>query len=293
MSTLSSNFNGGEDDVALPNTNEDFWEQRVGGGFQIMQQPTPEFGWAAGLSYQLLSVRNGMFSNKLFSEDEFGNTLTLSDDGTDTLLTANFALYLNEANDLLYPTSGTRVQFGLDQSIPVGDADVFYTRPVANVTQFIPLSFIEVDDTPSTLILNLQGGSLLGDAPPYEAFSLGGSGSVRGYTGGDAASAQTFLQGTVEYRAPFALIRWGDGFVGSLLGESTLLAVSIFFDYATGFGTQTFVIGEPGVVRGKPGDGFGGGIGLLATSNLGLFRFELGFNDQSDAVFYFNIGDRF
>ncbi|MBF2079587.1 MAG: BamA/TamA family outer membrane protein [Synechococcales cyanobacterium T60_A2020_003] len=114
MSTLSSNFNGGEDDVALPNTDEDFWEQRVGGGFQIMQQPTPEFGWAAGLSYQLLSVRNGMFSNKLFSEDEFGNTLTLSDDGTDTLLTANFALYLNEANDLLYPTSGTRVQFGLD-----------------------------------------------------------------------------------------------------------------------------------------------------------------------------------
>jgi outer membrane protein insertion porin family len=293
LSYLSPNFNGGEEDVALPNTNEDFWERRVGGGVQVMQQPTPEFGWAGGISYELVSVRNGMFSDRVFSDDEFGNALTLSDDGVDTLLTAHLALVLDQRNDPVFPTNGSRFQFAIDQSIPVGEASIFYTRPMGNVTQFVPLSFIQVGDTPSTLILNLQGGALLGDAPPYEAFALGGSGSVRGYGAGEVASAQTFLQASVEYRVPFASLRWGRGFLQDTLGEEMLFAGNVFFDYATGFGTQTFVTGEPGVVRGKSGDGFGYGIGLLTTSNFGLVRLEFGISDEGDTAVYFAIGDRF
>ncbi|HEY9657565.1 MAG TPA: BamA/TamA family outer membrane protein, partial [Allocoleopsis sp.] len=212
---------------------------------------------------------------------------------TDTLLTANFALSFDQRNDLLFPTNGSRFQLAIDQSIPVGNASIFYTRPMANFTQFIPMSFIQVRDTPSTLIFNIQGGSLLGDVPPYEAFVLGGSSSVRGYGAGEVASSQTFLQTSAEYRVPFASVRWGRGFFQNLLGEEMLFAGSVFFDYATGFGTQTFVTGEPGVVREKPGDGFGYGIGLLTTSELGLVRLELGINDAGDIAVYFNIGDRF
>lgn len=293
LSYLDSTFNAGEEEVALPNGNEDFWEWRPGAGIQLMQQPTPELGWAAGLSYQVVSVRNSMFSDQLFSEDEFGNVLTFSDDGTDTLLTANFALMLDQRNNIIFPTQGFRFQFGVDQSIPVGDASIIYTRPVANFTQFIPLSFIEVDDTPSTLLFNLQAGTLLGDTPPYEAFVLGGSSSVRGYGTGEVASPQTFLQSSVEYRIPFASLRWGEGLFQDLLGKRTVLAGNLFVDYATGFGTQSFITGEPGVVREKPGDGFGFGLGLLASSNFGLMRLEFGIADQGGTTLVFTIGDRF
>lgn len=293
LSYLDPTFNTGEEDVALPNGNEDFWEWRPGVGIQLMQQPTPELGWAAGLSYQVVSVRNSMFSDQLFSEDGDGNELTLSDDGTDTLLTANFALLLDQRNNLFFPTQGFRFQFGLDQAIPVGDASILYTRPMANFTQFLPLSFIKVDDTPSTLLFNLQAGTLLGDTPPYEAFVLGGSSSVRGYSTGEVASPQTFLQSSVEYRVPFASLRWGEGLFQDLLGKRTLLAGNLFFDYATGFGTQSFITGEPGVVREKPGDGFGFGLGLLATSSFGLMRLEFGISNQGGTALVFTIGDRF
>ncbi len=290
---LNPTFNDGDEEVELPNGNEDFWERRVGGGIQIVQRPTPELAWAAGISYQQVSIRDALTGTQLFTEDEYGNALVLSDDGIDSLLTVNAALVLDSRNDVNFPTSGSRLQLGIDQSIPVGDANILYTRPMGNFTQFLPLSFIEVDGTPSTLLFNIQGGSLLGDAPPYEAFVLGGSSSVRGYGSGEVASPQTFLQSSLEYRIPFAVLKPGQGLFQELLGERILFAGNLFADYATGFGTQALMIGEPGVVRDKPGEGFGFGVGLLATSSFGLARLEVGVSDRGDVAVFFTIGDRF
>ncbi len=289
---LNPVFNSG-DEVELPTGNTDFWEQRIGGGFQIIQQPRPQLAWAAGLSYQVVSMREALTGSRLFTRDRDGNRLLLSDDGTDSLLTFNATLNYNTRNDVTFPTQGSHFQLGFDQTIPTGDASILYSRPTFNLSQFLPLRFITVDETPSTLVFNLQGGTLLGDAPPYEAFALGGSSSVRGYGLGALGNPQSYLQTTLEYRAPFAGLDIKPLLLQEVLGNRVLLAASAFVDYATGFGTQTFVTGQPGVVRGKPGDGFGVGLGLMATSNVGLVRLETGLSDQGDFAVYFTIGNRF
>lgn len=43
---------------------------------------------------------------------------------------------------------------------------------------------------------------ILGDMPPYEAFALGGTNSVRGYAEGAVGSARNFVTGTAEVRWP-------------------------------------------------------------------------------------------
>lgn len=293
LSYLNPTFNVGETAVRLPNANEDFWERRLGFGAQVVQRPLSGLAWAAGLSFQQISVRDQFWGDRVFAEDEFGNALTISDDGIDTLLTLNTAISLDQRNDPIFPTRGSRFRAGVDLSIPIGEASVFYTRPMANFSQFIPLSFIQVDNTPSTLIANVQAGSLIGDAPPYEAFVLGGSSSVRGFAAGELGNPQTFFQATLEYRFPFASVAWGEGLLRRVLGRETVFAGSVFVDYATGFGTQALITGEPGVVRNKPGAGWGFGVGLLAATDVGLLRLEFGISDEGGTTVVFNIGDRF
>ena len=48
----------------------------------------------------------------------------------------------------------------------------------------------------------IQGGTILGDLPPYEAFCMGGTSSVRGWGSCDLAVSKSFIEGTVEYRFP-------------------------------------------------------------------------------------------
>ena len=53
------------------------------------------------------------------------------------------------------------------------------------------------------------------------------------------------------------------------------------------------MIGEPAEVRGKPGDGFGYGLGVRALTSFGAVRLEFGINDEGDSQVIFKIGDRF
>jgi outer membrane protein insertion porin family len=132
-------------------------------------------------------------------------------------------------------------------------------------------------DCPQTFAFNFQGGAVIGDLPPYEAFALGGANSVRGYDEGDLAAARDFVQGTIEYRFPIISIFSG----------------AFFFDAAYDFGSQGLVPGNPGGIRGKPGSGFGYGVGVRIQSPLGPIRVDFGINDQGDTRVNFGIGERF
>jgi outer membrane protein insertion porin family len=134
-----------------------------------------------------------------------------------------------------------------------------------------------VIDCPQTFAFNVQGGTVLGDLPPYEAFAIGGSNSVRGYDEGELAAARSFFQATAEYRFPIF----------------SVISGALFVDAATDFGTQGNVRGNPGGVRNKPGSGFGYGLGVRVQSPLGPIRIDYGFNDQGDSRLHFGIGERF
>ena len=46
------------------------------------------------------------------------------------------------------------------------------------------------------------GGVILGDLPPYEAFPIGGTNSVRGYSEGGVGSGRNYVAGTAALQWP-------------------------------------------------------------------------------------------
>lgn len=272
------------DDVNLPG-GADPWVHRSGGGVEYFMLFSPQFSLASGLNYQLVSVRPGAFTNQVESRDERGNRVTVSNDGQDPLLTMNLASLLATVDDLSFPSQGFKLQFGIDTSIPIGDANIAFGRFAGSYSQFIPFNLFGFSEGSRTLIYNLQAGTILGDVPPYEAFSLGGSSSIRGYSGGEVGSGSSYFLASTEYRYP-------------IINDLHILVDfdiqgSLFFDYGSDLGTAEEAIGEPAIVRNKGGDGFGYGLGLHAKTGFGLFRLEFAGNDAGDFTVHFTGGDRY
>ncbi|NJM75627.1 MAG: BamA/TamA family outer membrane protein [Acaryochloridaceae cyanobacterium RU_4_10] len=233
---------------------------------------------SAGVQYQRISIRDEDFNRSNF--DVLGNSLSFSGKGTDDLLTVQLGLSRDLRNDPSNPTKGSVVRFGVDQSIPVGQGSIMMTRLRASYSHFFPVKLLSFSKGPQALALNVQGGTVFGDLPPYEAFTLGGGSSVRGYEEGSIGSGRSFLQATAEYRFPLLKFLGGIGGV-------------LFVDYGTTLGTQDNVPGAPGLVRGKPGDGLGYGVGVRIKTPIGPVRLDYGWNIDGGSRFQFGFGERF
>lgn len=279
----SSVFDEGERNIDLLN-GDNAWVHRYGGGVEYAQLIN-NINLAVAINYERISIRDGMFSNQVFSRDQFGNRLTVSGEGQDDLVTLDLAALYSTVNNERYPTSGSRIRVGIEQALPIGQGNILYTRLAGNIAQFIPLNLFK--SSPSdTLVLNMQAGTYLGDVPPYDAFSLGGSDSIRGYSSGQVSSGRSFVQGTVEYRSP--------AFLSFSIFEQIIDTRGIvFLDYGTDLGSQYSVIGQPGIVRDKPGWGLGYGFGVHLETSIGLFRLESGWGNRGDYSLIFVVGDRF
>ena len=277
-------FEEGDPVVKLPG-GTDTWLHRNGAGFEYNIPFSSQFSLASALNYQLVSVRPGAFTNRVTSVDEQGNPVTVSDDGQDTLLTFNLAGLWANLDDLGFPTKGSRLRFGVDTSLPIGDASISFGRFSGNFSQYIPFNLFGFSKGPRTLILNLQAGTMVGDVPPYEAFTMGGNNTVRGYRNGQLGSGSSFVLLSAEYRFPIV------NDIKVLVDFD--LQGSLFFDYGTDLDTADQVIGKPAIARNKKGDGFGYGLGLHAKTDFGLIRAEFAFNDDGDFITYFTVGDRY
>ncbi len=282
QSNQSGAFGNGDEDVGLRG-GSDAYVTQMGGGFEYFHEVTDELDIASAINYRVVSVRPGVFTTKVASEDELGNQVTVSDDGQDPWLTLNLAGIWNAVDDIDFPTRGTRIRFSFDQSIPIGDADISSTQLAANVSQFIPV--FGSPDKPHILILNAQGGTIFDDVAPYAAFSLGNSRTVRGFDTGEIGTGSSFVQLTAEYRFPIVSFK--------MFGTDIDFNGAAFVDYGDVLGTQGEVIGEPGLARDKDGEGLGYGVGLHFRTVVGLFRLEPAFGDDGDFVLHFTAGDRF
>ena len=109
--------------------------------------------------------------------------------------------------------------------------------------------------------------------------------ATRGYGGGELGTGRSFVQANAEYRFPI--------FSFNAFEEKLDVGETLFVDYVSDLGSGDTVIGEPAVVRDKPGHGLGYGAGLRTLTPIGIVRLEVGFNDQGDSAIIFNIGDRF
>ena len=243
----------------------------------FISNPFVDPKWIAslGLKYQRVEIQDS--DGEVEPRDELGNKLTVDDSGKDDLLTIQFGIVNDQRNDSRQPTSGSFLRFGTEQSIPIGSGKIALNRLQGNFSYFIPVNFTSFADGPEALAFNIQAGHIFGDLPPYEAFPLGGTNTVRGYDDGSVATGRTFVLGTVEYRFP----------VFKFLGGA------LFVDAATALDSQSSVIGNPGGVRKKPGNGIGYGAGIRVQSPLGPIRIDYAINDEGNTRFHFGIGERF
>jgi outer membrane protein insertion porin family len=278
--SISLIFDGGEREVELENGDRPRIV-RLGGGVTfnrpLARNPfiVPDWQASLGLQYQRVSIRDR--DGDISPEDELGNDLSFSGEGSDDLVTVQFGLVRDVRNDRQRPTSGSLFRVGVDQSIPIGLGSIFLTRLRGSYSYYIPVRFTGFARGPQALAFNLQAGTVLFDLPPYEAFSLGGANSVRGYDEGDLGSGRSYVQATAEYRFPIF------NFLGGAL----------FVDFGSDLGTASNVPGNPAGIRDKPGTGFGYGLGVRIQSPLGPIRLDYGINDDGDGRFHFGIGERF
>ncbi len=236
--------------------------------------------WTAsvGAQYQRISIRDDDF--KISKFDVLGNNLSFSGKGQDDLFLIQLGISRDLRNDPQTPTKGSLLRVGLDQSIPLGLGSITLTRLRASYSYFVPVKLVKFTKGPQALAFNVQGGTILGDLPPYEAFTLGGGSSIRGYDEGEVGSGRSFLQASAEYRFPLLKFLGGIGGV-------------LFVDYGTLLGTQGNVPGQPGLVRGKPGDGLGYGVGLRVKTPIGPVRLDYGWTIDGGSRFQFGFGERF
>lgn len=278
--SISLIFDGGPDEVELPNGDRPR-VRRTGSSISFTRPLSRDVftkaDWTAslGLQYQRVSIRDS--DGELSPEDELGNDLSFSGEGKDDLLTLQLGAVRDRRNNLLRPTQGSLLRLGVEQSIPVGQGNILLTRLRGSYSYYIPVNFTSFTTGSQALAFNIQGGTILGDLPPYEAFSLGGSNSVRGYDEGDVGAGRSFIQATAEYRFPIISVVGG----------------ALFVDVASDLGSGSDVPGDPAGVRGKPGSGVGYGLGIRVQSPLGPIRIDYGFNDEGNSRLHFGIGERF
>ncbi|BAT55584.1 Surface antigen variable number [Nostoc sp. NIES-3756] len=294
-SSISLIFDGDDEDLRTfdPNNPNDTGRQdrprvtRLGGGVTFTRPLSPnpferaEWTASAGFQYQRVTTRDadGRLRKEGAVFDDNGNRiselvpLTFSGTGEDDLLLLQLGAQRDRRNNPLQPTSGSFLRFGIDQSVPVGSGSIFLTRLRGSYSQYLPVNFTNFTKGPETLAFNIQGGTVFGDLPPYEAFSLGGSNSVRGYEEGALGSGRSYVQASLEYRFPVFSVVSG----------------ALFVDVGTDLGTGNKVA----EVLNKDGTGYGYGLGVRVQSPLGPIRIDYGINDDGDSRINFGIGERF
>ncbi len=267
-------FDNGPIDVDLPNGDTPRLN-RLGTGLSFSRPLDNGLSLSLGAQYERVALLDA--DSRLSPVDELGNQLTASSSGRDDLFTIQFGAVLDRRNSAVQPTSGRLIRLGTEQSVPIGSGTIFSNKIRASYSQYVPVNLFRSERGGETLAFNLQGGTVIGDLPPYEAFPLGGGNSVRGYEEGAVGSGRSFLLGTAEYRFPLF---------------SQFLSGALFADYGTDLGSGDSVPGNPAGVRGKPGNGFGYGAGVRVQTPLGALRLDYGLSEEGSR-FHFGFGERF
>ena len=253
-------------------------DRRYGGGFNLQHPLGPDWDGVLGINYTNISMRDS--EGRAFGFDADGDPLTASPSGIDDLTTISFTATRDQRDNPVNTGKGSLLSLGTTQSLPFGRGNILSNRLEINYAQFIPVTLFQSPpdaEYPQVFAFNLQGGTQLGDLPPYNAFTLGGPGSVRGYGMADLAISRSYFLASAEYRFPVYR------FLGGV----------VFLDFGSDLGSSGAVPGAPGVQRGDPGTGLGGGLGLRVKSPLGILRLDFGVTNQGDSRLQFGFGQKF
>ncbi len=201
-----------------------------------------------------------------------------------TLISLKSAITYNNLDNSRNPTSGDYLNIGSEQFISLGENSPTFNRSRVSYSRFYPVNLLkfhkdcrpkpgEKSDCSQSIGFQAKIGTIIGELPPYEAFCLGGTSSVRGWNSCDLGVARNYGEVTAEYRFPI----W------------RLVSGALFVDAGSDFGSQSNVPGKPGKILEKPGSGFSVGPGAVINTPVGPIRIEAATQDLSGNWRY-NIG---
>ena len=282
--------------------------EKTGGGFSLSRplnggDPFKVAKWKvlAGMNFKKVKMIDGSGNKKPYG-DVTPTTGNISDiicigytpnDGScpaeNTLVSFIASTSRNNLNNTINPTSGNKLTFATEQFVSIGEKSPTFNRMNASYSIFMPTKLINLtkacrsidstnEDCPQAVGFQFKAGTILGELPPYEAFCMGGTSSVRGWGSCDLAVSKSFVEGTIEYRFPI----W------------RMLSGALFVDAGSDLGSQKEVPGKPGKLLKKSGSGYslGGGIGVKTP--IGPLRLDVASKDlNGDWRYTLGVGWKF
>ncbi|KAK6646138.1 hypothetical protein PHAVU_L010043 [Phaseolus vulgaris] len=236
---------------------------RITGGIEFSRPIRPKWSGTAGLVFQHAGVRDE--KGIPIIKDCFSSPLTASGNTHDETLLAKLETVYTGSGD----HGSSMFVLNMEKGLPLLPEWLSFTRVNARARKGVEIG-------PARLHLSISGGHVVGNFPPYEAFAIGGTNSVRGYEEGSVGSGRSYVVGSGEISFPM---------YGPVEGV-------IFSDYGTDLGSGPTVPGDPAGARKKPGSGYGYGFGIRVESPLGPLRLEYAFNDKKERRFHFGVGHR-
>ncbi|KAF0925264.1 hypothetical protein E2562_015975 [Oryza meyeriana var. granulata] len=218
--------------------------------------------WTSGTSVKFEHIRPVNNVGRSIARDHDGFPLTCSGNLHDNMIILKQESGYADVND----NSFLKVNFQMEQGLPLVPKSLTFNRVKCAISKGIKLG-------PTFLVTSLTGGSIVGDMAPYQAFAIGGLGSVRGYGEGAVGAGRLCLVANCEYTIPLAKHLEG----------------SIFMDCGSDLGSARHVPGNPALRQGKPGFGVGFGYGIHFNTDLGQIRVDYAMNAFSRKTIYFGI----
>ncbi|KAF3334003.1 protein TOC75-3 [Carex littledalei] len=277
---LSPVFTGGPGSDEVP----PIWIDRVGCKANITESFTKQSKFTWGLVLEEITTRDetsticthGARALPTGGLSMDGPPTTLSGTGVDRVgfvqanITRDNTRFINGA------VVGDRNVFQLDQGLGIGNNFPFFNRHQLTLTKFIQLKEVQEGpgkSPPPVLVLHGHYGGCVGDLPSYDAFTLGGPYSVRGYNMGELGACRNILEVAAELRVPVRNTH-----------------MYLFAEHGNDLGSSKDVKGNPTQFFRRAGQGSSYGAGV----KLGLVRAEyaVDHNAGTGAVF-FRFGERF
>ncbi|KAJ8559517.1 hypothetical protein K7X08_003575 [Anisodus acutangulus] len=277
---LSPVFTGGPGVDEIP----PIWVDRAGLKANITENFTRQSKFTYGLVMEEITTRDEsshisahgqrVLPSGGISAD--GPPTTLSETGIDRMAFLQANITRDNTKFVNGTIVGERNAFQVDQGIGVGSKFPFFNRHQLTMTRFVQLKQVEEGAgkaPPPVLVLHGHYGGCVGDLPSYDAFTLGGPYSVRGYNMGEIGAARNIVELAVELRIPVRNTH-----------------VYAFVEHGSDLGTSKDVKGNPTEVYRRMGHGSSYGAGV----KLGLVRAEYAVDHNSGTgAIFFRFGERF
>ncbi|KAH7542412.1 hypothetical protein FEM48_Zijuj02G0070700 [Ziziphus jujuba var. spinosa] len=277
---LSPVFTGGPGVDEVP----PIWVDRAGVKTNITENFTRQSKFTYGLVMEEITTRdesshicpNGQRVLPSGGISVDGPPTTLSGTGIDRMAFLQANITRDNTKFVNGAIVGQRNVFQVDQGLGIGSKFPFFNRHQLTLTQFFQLKQVEEGagkPPPPVLVLHGHYGGCVGDLPSYDAFTLGGPYSVRGYNMGEIGAARNILELAAELRIP-------------VRGTH----VYAFAEHGNDLGSSKDVKGNPTEVYRRMGHGSSYGAGI----KLGLVRAEYAVDHNSGTgALFFRFGERF